>query len=77
MTQCPDCDSVKMFCDPPEGNGRCSACYGTGFGQFYDAAAIEILNGERPACEECYGTGRCQTCGGTGVVEAYEIRIAA
>ncbi|MGC2194128.1 MAG: hypothetical protein WA628_05595 [Terriglobales bacterium] len=76
MAQCPDCDSIKMFCDPPEGNGQCSACRGTGFGEFYDIAAIEILNVERPACEECFGTGRCQTCLGKGVVEEYEI-IAA
>jgi DnaJ-class molecular chaperone len=77
MAQCTDCDAVKMFCDPPEGNGKCSACHGTGWGEFFDIAAAEFANAERPACEECYGSGRCQTCRGSGVIEEYEIRIAA
>lgn len=75
--QCPDCDSVKMFCDPPEGNGKCSACHGTGFGAFFDTAIIESLSDVPPSCEECYGTGHCQTCMGTGIIEEPEVKIAA
>jgi DnaJ-class molecular chaperone len=76
MAHCPDCDSVKMFCDPPEGNGKCSACHGTGFSDFSDSVEIEFLNGELSSCEECYGTGLCPTCNGSGVVEE-ELPIAA
>jgi hypothetical protein len=46
--QCPDCDFVRPFCDPPKGNGKCSACRGTGFGRFFDAIALELLNVEHP-----------------------------
>jgi DnaJ-class molecular chaperone len=77
MPQCPDCDSVKMFCEPPEGNGMCSACQGTGFAEFCDAIALELLNVERPLCEECNGSGQCQTCSGMGVIEEENIKIAA
>ena len=77
MPHCPDCDSVKMFCDPPEGNGRCSACHGTGFTAFVDSLEIEFLNGGPPSCEECYGTGICPTCSGSGVLEEDEILLAA
>lgn len=77
MPQCPDCDSVKMFCDPPQGDGRCSACHGMGTVRFFDSAALEMLYMEQPACEECFGTGKCQTCAGSGVVEVRELRIAA
>lgn len=76
MPQCPDCDSVKMFCDPPEGNGKCSACRGTGLAEFCDALALELLNVEQPLCEECNGSGQCQTCCGMGVIEETEL-IAA
>ncbi len=77
MPECPDCDSVKMFCDPPEGNGNCSACQGTGFMEFYDGIALELLNVEPPECEQCNGSGRCPTCGGTGMLEEPELKIAA
>ena len=77
MPQCPDCDCIKMFCDPPEGNGKCSACRGTGFGRFFDAIALELLNVEQPPCEECNGSGRCPTCRGSGVIEELDIKIAA
>lgn len=78
MAPCPDCESVKMLCDPPEGDGRCSACHGSGLGELFDTSGIEILNGEQAACEDCYGTGRCQTCRGTGLVEElFDIRFAA
>jgi hypothetical protein len=46
--QYPDCDSVKMFSDPPKGNGECSACHGGGFATFFDAVAKEFLRQERP-----------------------------
>lgn len=77
MFQCPDCDSVKIFSDSPQGNGKCSACHGTGFAAFFDAIAMELLNVEQPLCEECQATGRCPSCGGTGVVEERQLRAAA
>lgn len=75
--QCPDCDSIKMFCDPTEGNGECAACHGTGFARFFDVIVRELLNVERPPCEECDGSGQCQTCKGLGVIEECEMNIAA
>ena len=77
MAHCPDCDSVKMFCDPPEGDGKCSVCHGMGTVLFFDGAVLEMLHAEQPACEECFGTGRCQTCAGMGVVAEYELPTAA
>jgi len=77
MPHCPDCDSGKMFRDPPEGNGRCSVCHGTGFTAFIDSLEIEFLNGGPLSCEECYGTGMCPTCSGSGVLEEQEICLAA
>jgi len=74
MLQCSDCDSVKMFRDPPEGDGRCSVCHGTGLGGSLDAALLELADG---TCEECCGSGQCSTCGGTGIIEEPEIKIAA
>ena len=77
MARCFDCDSIRMFCDPQEGNGKCSACHGTGFSEFLDSVEIEFLNGGPPSCEECYGTGICPTCNGSGVLEEEEIGLAA
>ncbi len=75
--QCPDCDFLRPFSDPRHGNGKCSACHGTGSAKFFDAIAIELLNVEQPSCEECNGSGQCQTCGGTGLIEGPEVKIAA
>lgn len=75
--QCPDCDSVKMFADPPEGNGKCAGCHGTGFGAFFEVVTMDLLSPEPPSCDECYGTGKCQTCRGTGTIEEPEVKIAA
>jgi DnaJ-class molecular chaperone len=77
MPQCPDCDSIRIFSELPEGNGMCSACHGAGFGEFLAAGISEVLGGEQPVCEECLGTGQCPTCAGTGIVEEYERKIAA
>ena len=77
MFQCTDCDSVKIFADSPQGDGKCSACHGTGFAAFFYAIAMELLNAEQPLCEECQGTGQCPTCDGTGVVEERDLRAAA
>ncbi len=77
MPQCPDCDVVKMFSDPPRGDGHCSECHGTGFARFFDAIALELRNVEQPPCEKCYGSGKCPTCAGRGVIEEPEIKIAA
>lgn len=75
--QCPDCDFIRPFSDPPRGNGKCAGCHGTGFGALFDTAIIEFLDEVQPSCDECYGTGRCQTCNGTGAIEEPEIKIAA
>ncbi len=78
MRQCPDCDSdsVKPSSDPPQGNGKCSACHGSGFGEF-DTAVMEFSDGaESPVCAKCYGSGQCQTCKGIGVIAEPEIKIA-
>ena len=77
MAQCPDCDSIKMFCDPPEGDGKCSLCHGMGTVLFFDSAIMEMLHTDEPACEECRGTGQCQTCAGSGVIEELELGSAA
>jgi len=77
MAPCPDCDAIKIFSDPPQGDGKCSACHGTGFGEFFDTSVLEFVNTEQPACEECYGTGQCQTCRGSGMIEDYESKTAA
>jgi DnaJ-class molecular chaperone len=66
-----------MFCDPPEGDGKCSACHGTGFVEFFDAIALELLNVELRSCEECNGSRRCPTCSGTGVIEEVQIQMVA
>jgi hypothetical protein len=76
MFVCPDCDSVKMFSAALEGDGKCSACHGTGSDCFLESVA-EILGGEELPCEECQGTGLCPTCTGTGVIEEYVLSAAA
>jgi DnaJ-class molecular chaperone len=76
MTGCPDCDSVKLFSPALEGDGRCSACHGTGWDGFLESVA-EILGGEESQCDECQGTGRCPTCRGRGVMEEYAETMAA
>ena len=75
--QCPDCDAIKIFSDPPEGDGGCCACHGTGFARFFDSIALELLNVEQPPCEGCNGSSQCQTCRGTGVTEEPEVKIVA
>ena len=67
VARCFDCDSIKMFCDPQEANGNCSAYRGTGFSEFLDL----------PSCEECYSTDICPTSSGSGVLEQEEIGLAA
>ena len=77
MLQCPDCEVIKPFSDPPQGDGKCSMCHGSGLAMFFDAIALELLNVEQPPCEECNGSGQCQTCMGKGVVEEPKITLAA
>lgn len=76
MTQCPNCDSVKMFSLDSEGDGKCSACHGTGYGGFFELF-FEPLTGQLQECDECRGTGRCPTCAGSGLVEEYDVSLAA
>lgn len=77
IPQCPDCDSVKPSSDPPQRDGRCAGCHGSGFGAFVDIGVMESPNAEQPVCEECYGTGKCQTCRGTGVIEEHGTETTA
>jgi DnaJ-class molecular chaperone len=76
MAHCPDCDSLKIFSDPPQGDGKCAVCHGVGFGGLVDISALPA-EGDPLVCEECYGTGQCQTCRGTGTVEEREVALAA
>jgi DnaJ-class molecular chaperone len=74
MTKCPDCYSVKttlslILTGEEEGDGKCSACYGTGHSQIIFDELIDGMTGSETDCDECHGTGQCQTCGGTGVVD--------
>ena len=76
MLQCPDCDSIKIFSAEPEGDGKCSACHGSGYGGFLEVS-FDAGNGQTLECEECLGTGKCQGCGGMGLVEEYQPSLAA
>lgn len=76
MTQCPGCDAIKMFSAEPQGDGKCSACHGTGYGGFLKADFNPLVE-QLPGCDECQGTGRCQACGGLGLIEEYEPSLAA
>lgn len=76
MTQCPDCDSVKMFSVEPQGDGKCAACHGTGFEEPFEMLFESVLDPEL-TCDECRGTGQCQTCAGMGLLEEYELELVA
>lgn len=65
MSQCPDCNSIKVSPFIDEGDGKCDKCHGTGLGNALDQFAGSLV-GEASECNECGGTGQCQTCGGTG-----------
>ena len=67
MAECPDCDGVKVFPGPGEGNGKCDLCHGDGLGGLLDQFSATFVD-ESSECNKCSGTGQCQTCGGTGVV---------
>lgn len=58
--KCSDCDAEGFTNDT--GNGKCSACHGTGM----DLDPME--RGGPGSCETCGGSGKCQTCRGEGVV---------
>ena len=66
MAQCPDCNSVKIFSIPAEGDGVCSYCHGEGKTGF--SSVNELITGEPLECPYCHGSRTCQTCGGSGVV---------
>ncbi len=76
MPQCPDCDSIKMFSAEPQGDGKCSACHGTGFASFL-TMILESASEQQLPCEECQGTGKCETCGGEGLIEEYDLKLVA
>ncbi len=76
MPQCPDCDSIKMFSLEPQGDGKCSACHGTGFESFL-AMILDSASQLQSPCEECQGTGKCPTCAGDGLVEEFDLKLVA
>jgi DnaJ-class molecular chaperone len=76
MTPCPDCDSIRMFSLEPQGDGKCSACHGTGFEEPFEMLFESVLDPEL-TCEECQGTGQCQTCAGMGLLEEYALELVA
>jgi len=49
------------------GDGRCSACHGTGVDEV-SSVFNSLVDAGKDDCRVCSGTGQCQTCGGTGVV---------
>lgn len=49
------------------GDGRCSACHGTGVDEV-SSVFNSLVDAGKDECKVCSGTGQCQTCGGTGVV---------
>jgi hypothetical protein len=50
--------SSRNTCASCFGNGRCSACDGSGINPH--------LNEDEPKCRNCSGTGVCPACNGTG-----------
>jgi len=74
MTQCPDCDSTRTFVEA-EGDGKCSACHGTGWAGFL-LNVVDVIGGEAAECAECQGTGECPTCMGSGILEERPISVA-
>lgn len=70
-TKCPDCHSIKVFPGINEGDGKCSQCYGQGYGGALDQFSASLV-GEKSNCIVCKGSGVCQTCHGKGTVEFVE-----
>jgi DnaJ-class molecular chaperone len=75
VTPCPDCDSTRTFLEA-EGDGKCSACHGTGWAACF-ASPEDVIGGEQTECQECQGTGECQRCLGLGIVEEIPAIAAA
>ena len=50
--------SPRDACAECRGNGKCSACFGTGTNTH--------LNEDEPKCPNCGGTGTCPNCHGSG-----------
>lgn len=72
MPQCPDCNSMRMFSEEPEGDGKCAFCHGIGFAELSEML-FESLPDPELSCDACRGSGKCQTCGGVGVVEERQL----
>jgi hypothetical protein len=70
--KCPDCDSVKVNPFLNEGDGKCSACHGTGGSGLLDQLvdATNPFGKQGTECYKCRGTGQCRSCGGNGVIYA-------
>ena len=68
MAQCPSCHSIKIFPGVHEGDGKCSKCYGSGYGIALDQFVSKLV-GEKSNCLRCNGSGECPRCDGTGVIE--------
>jgi len=69
--KCPDCHSIKVFPGIDEGDGKCSQCYGQGYGGALDQFSASLV-GEKSNCIVCKGSGVCQTCHGKGTVKFVE-----
>lgn len=66
--ECPVCDGPDMAAlFGGRGDGRCSACHGTGVDEV-SSVFNSLVDAGKDECKVCSGTGQCQTCGGTGVV---------
>jgi len=72
MAKCPGCDSIAILNSAfgfPQGDGKCSECHGTGYGDALDQMIDGMFGTEAQGCLACDGTGICQICGGSGEVD--------
>ena len=60
-------DNTCNDCDYP-GDGKCSACHGTGSNPDWAQSFGDALVGESQDCQECNGSGKCSTCNGAGYI---------
>ena len=66
IIDCPDCDGPGLISG---GDGKCSACHGTGLETDVVNALAKSVVGESQKCETCGGSTECQTCYGKGYLD--------